>query len=247
MWRIVFLLLLLSEQVSAGNVWAEVKEWKKGDPIPGDLKISRRCRGDDCGMMSDLGLHSIEETQNVGLLRVLVLGKDVDETLFKYAFSRLIDLEGFSQVRSMLVANPVRRKEHKTLRELFRQPIARIVVAGINDNSMPREDATSVLKKLGGLLDEGMEWKVAFRIVESENPDPKRHEVNRWNDGTLVSYKYSGLLTEQRMDVGFQYEVGVIQKSHLERIFRHGAGNLILEGWDGLYLYHVIEGYGPES
>ena len=246
MWRILFLLLVFPEKIGAGNVWVEVREWKSGDPIPADLELSRGCQGDDCGMKSDLGLHSIEETQNVGLLRVLVLGNEVNGTVFKSAFSRLIDLAGFPQVRSLLLANPVRREEHKTLRKMFRQQIVNIDVAGINDKIMSREQAASVLKRFGGLLDSGTDWKVASKIVEDENPDRKRNELNQLNGGTLVSLKYSGFLTELRMDVGFQYEVGIVPESHLKGVFEHGCGNLILAGWDGVYLYHVLEAYRPE-
>ncbi len=236
------MLLTLSQVANANNVWREVNEWKQGDPIPTDLKTSRVCHGDDCGMKPDLGLHSIAKTQNTQLLWELVLGRDSISMVFSVALGRLLEEDGLPKVRSLLINKPVLRKEHRDLRELFGHRIALMHVAEINNSVMPREDAEKVLRRLGELLEAGAEWNAAYQLVADENPDEREGRQG----STLVSYKYSGWLTAHRFDVQFREEQGMILMSHLGQVFEHGGGNLVLEGYDGLYLYRVEKIYEPE-
>jgi len=234
------LALVLSFASEAGNVWKEVNEWTKNDPIPAELKVVPKCVGDDCGMRPDLARHSIEKTENFLLLREIVIGSEATSLIFHVALNRLLEADGFFEVRELLLSTPINRKEHRSLRAKIGQPVAEIHVVAILTSEIPIGESEEILQRLGGLLKEGASWDDAFQLVDVET------SKRRNGAGSVLLYKYSGWLTPQRVDFSWEYEVGVIPRGHVGTIFETGPGSFIREGYDGLYLYHVKEIYGPE-
>lgn len=235
-------LLATSGAANPPDLWVKVNGWKHGDEIPVELTRPRQGFVDDCGIAPDLALHSIQETPNVPLLEELVLSREATPLIFTAALGRLLELNGFPNVRRWLIRNPELRAEHAALRQLFEQDVVRVYGAAVRDIAMPRERATLVLSRLKALLESGVEWLDAYRTVANENPDTEAGLVGP----TLLTYTYSGWLTRERFDVQSQTEAGIIPQSHVKALFDLRSGPILLEAYDGLYLYWVVEHHEPE-
>ena len=167
---IPLLALVLSFAAEAGNVLRDVNEWTEADPIPAELKVVPECVGDDCGMRPDLARHSIETTENFLLLREIVIGGEVTPLIFRVALSRLLEADGFPEVRKLLMSGPINRKEHKSLRAKLGQPVAEIYVVAILASDLPSGESEEILQRLGKLLDEGTSLDEAIQLVDVTRP-----------------------------------------------------------------------------
>jgi hypothetical protein len=225
------------------NPWSEVDQWQQGDALPTLLTVPFDTG--ECGLIPDPVLDAILRTQNMPILHAVLSSSDATPALFAAALGRLLDHQGLPAVRAMLTRQPVRRSEHVRLRDLFRQRLARINVASIDLRALPAEAGETALKSLAEHLAQGLSWQSAYRKLADQYRAPEAPGSGRSAFRTLLTYRYSGWVSEQGVDLVGQGAQPWVPTADLKAVIELGPGTHIRRTSQELFLYHVVDVVPP--
>ncbi|MBA4366008.1 MAG: hypothetical protein C0403_00005 [Desulfobacterium sp.] len=262
----IFIIFILSICLISSNTFAdydtslikEIKSWSKGDAIPKRLlkfpdgKIDT---GFKCGMrvIGSEARDYIHEIDNEDLLTELIFDYRSQADTFHAAVSKLISLKGMGYISRLLRdrrkkdPNAFSRSELAILIQLLQSTYVSIQVARITNKDMPLNNAESVLRKMSKKLDEGMQWKEAYRHFSEMHPDLRDRAKNPKSIRTLICYLFDSTVSPIGFDILTYSTVNDLPMKHLKELFRVKHGTHVFRDIEGVYLYHITNYYDEKD
>jgi hypothetical protein len=236
------------------NLIQEIKDWRKGDAPPARLIKFPDGKIDalpECGLWeASAGAgYYIREIQDADLLAALMFDRRAETETFKAAASRLISLNGVDHVSRLLSERrktdpeAFRRPELAVLSQLVRSPYIAVQVARISHEDIPAEKAEKALTAMRQDLRNGAAWRDALRKQADLHPDIRDRANNPKSVGTLISYLYDSVVSQDGFDIVYYRILERVPPGHLRELFRAKQGTHVLKGEDGVYLYHIRKFY----
>jgi hypothetical protein len=218
----------------------EITDWRKGTVPPAFLlRFSHRPPPEPmmCGMraLGDLVDDYISRIIDADLLEALLLDSRADAVCVQAAGRRLLDTHGTKTVRTVLASRRgewAHRPEVATMAQLLTAPYARVKVAAIEKSEVDREQAQAVLTGLKADLERGDSWARAYRRASELLPNVRR-------GGTLVGYRFDGLIAETGFDLLYRRLAIELDLAHVRALFAAKGGTHVWETADAYWLYHA--------